>query len=151
MKKEKEKAASTGEKNPVNQKKNNEKTIPNSSAKMAPAPKKSKKRKPKREKRRKGIIIASVNDAELSVFLDAQEKVMRRIAHQHNIYVVEVFRVIGDILDSKELMKQIKEFIEINEYEVVLTQSRYRLSTDICDILNFEIFIVEHGAEIIYL
>ena len=76
---------------------------------------------------------------------------MRRVAHMNNIHVVEVYRVIGDILDSKDLLEQIKEKVGINDYEVILSQSRYRLSSDICDVLNFEIFLAEHGAEIIYL
>lgn len=151
MENKKEKFNSTGQIGPRTNKKNNEKSVYNSSPKMAPVPKKGKMRKSKKEKRRKGIIISSVTDETLSVFLEAQEKVMRRVAEQHNVYVVEVFKVFGNVLDSKKLMKQIKEFVEINEYEVILTQSRYRLSTNICDILDFEIFIVEHGAEIIYL
>ncbi|MBP3398598.1 MAG: recombinase family protein [Erysipelotrichaceae bacterium] len=151
MGKEREKTTVVGEKKPANQKKNNEKSVYNSSPKMAPVPKKGKMRKSKKEKRRKGIIITSVADETLTVFLEAQEKVMRRVAEQHNVHVVEVFKVFGNVLDSKKLMRQIKEFVEINEYEVILTQSRYRLSTNICDILDFEIFIVEHGAEIIYL
>jgi|GEM_PF-4434648 len=151
MGKEREKTTVAGEKKPANLKKNNEKTVYNSSQKMAPVPKRGKKRKSKKEKRRKGIIITSVADETLSIFLEAQEKVMRRVAEQHNVNVVEVFKIVGNVLDSKKLMQQIKEFVEINEYEVILIQSRYRLSTNICDILDFEIFIVEHGAEIIYL
>lgn len=151
MKEFNKKTPSQASNKPTGTKKNNEKTIPYSSSNKAPVPKKNKKRKPKSERRRKGIIIASVTDESLSVFLEAQEKVMRRIAHQKNVNVVEVYRVIGNILDSKKLVDQIKELVGINEYEVILAQSRYRLSSNICDVLDFEIFIVEHGAQIIYL
>ena len=121
------------------------------SPKMAPIAKRPSNYNKKVKARRKGIIIASVTDESLFDFIEAQERVMRRVAHMNNIHVVEVYRVIGDILDSKDLLEQIKEKVGINDYEVILSQSRYRLSSDICDVLNFEIFLAEHGAEIIYL
>ena len=121
------------------------------SPKMAPIAKRPSNYSKKVKARRKGIIIASVTDESLFDFIEAQERVMRRVAHMNNIHVVEVYRVIGDILDSKDLLEQIKEKVGINDYEVILSQSRYRLSSDNCDVLNFEIFLAEHGAEIIYL
>ena len=121
------------------------------SPKMAPIAKRPSNYSKKVKARRKGIIIASVTDESLFDFIEAQERVMRRVAHMNNIHVVEVYRVIGDILDSKDLLEQIKEKVGINDYEVILSQSRYRLSSDICDVLNFENFLAEQGAEIIYL
>lgn len=130
---------------------NNPKTIVDSSQSMAPTPYRKKKRKSKKPKRRNGVIIASIANDELFGFFEAQERVLRRIAATENIYVTKVYRVVGKVLPDHEIIPFIKAQVEINEIEVVLCQSRFRLSTNICDILDFEIFLEDHGAEILYL
>lgn len=117
----------------------------------SPPVKKRKKTKSKKLARKKGCIITTVSSDSLDVFLDAQERVLRILAATHNIHVVKVHRLVGDLLSKEDLVKQIKELVEINEIEVILAQSRYRLGSNICDILDFEIFIIEHGAEVLYL
>ena len=60
------------------------------SPKMAPIAKRPSNYNKKVKARRKGIIIASVTDESLFDFIEAQERVMRRVAHMNNIHVVEV-------------------------------------------------------------
>ena len=125
--------------------------IVNPNLSKSPPIKKRKKTKSKKPARKKGCIITTVSSDSLEVFLDAQERVLRRLAATHNIHVVQVHRLVGDLLSKEDLVKKIKELVEINEYEVILAQSRYRLGSNICDVLDFEIFVIEHGAEMLYL
>ena len=125
--------------------------IVNPNQSKSPPIKKRKKTKSKKPARKKGCIITTVSSDSLNTFLDAQERVLLRLAATNNIHVVKVYCLVGDLLSKEDLVKQIKELVEINEYEVILAQSRYRLGSNICDILDFEIFVIEHGAEMIYL
>ena len=130
---------------------NNPKTLIDSSKSMAPTHQKKRKKKSKKPKRRKGIIIAAVMDENNKSSLDAQEKVLRRLAATENIYVTDVYRFTEFILPDHEIVPKLKELIDLNEIEVILCQSRLRLSANICNVLDFEILLFEHGAEVIYL